>query len=284
MPLSVIELLLECESHLQGVDSPRLSAELLVAEVLGCSRLALVLDRERLVTPEEAVLIRAYVLRRAAGEPIAYILGRKEFYGIDFSVTSDVLIPRPETEHIIEEVERCFKQSSAFRFADLGTGSGILAVTIVKLFSQASGVAVDMSPAALAVAASNAKVHAVSERLDFIRADFTQPIFNESEFDLIVSNPPYVTENEYEVASHEVRDFEPVEALVSGVDGLDHIRAMLPHVFSALKPGGIFMIEIGCSQGEAIKKITSGECSGFGDVTVIKDLAGHDRVVFLRKV
>jgi release factor glutamine methyltransferase len=283
MGITVSDILRQCEAELREVDSPRLSAQLLVGEVLGLSRLSLALERDRSLTGQELEKIRSLVHRRVSGEPVAYILGQKEFYGLDFMVTPDVLIPRPETEHIVEAVEERFAPEAAFRFADLGTGSGILAVTLAHLFPNASAVAVDMSPNALKIARSNARLHGVADRIAFVEGDFTTSLLADAAFDLIVSNPPYVTEKEYEEASREVTDFEPVAALVSGADGLDHIRAMLPLVFRALVPGGLFLVEIGCGQGEGVQIITSDECPGFGCVTIIKDLAGHDRVVLLQK-
>jgi release factor glutamine methyltransferase len=273
----------QCEARLAGVDSPRLSAQLLVAEVLGLTRLGLSLERDLVPSAEQHDRILSLVDRRAAGEPVAYILGRREFYGLDFTVTPDVLIPRPETEHIVEAVEERFTSGSPFCFADLGTGSGILAVTIASLFPQSTGVAVDRSAGALGVARSNACTHGVESRLSFVLGDFTLPLLARSGFDLIVSNPPYVTESEYEEASHEVTAFEPISALVSGRDGLDHVRALLPRVRDALRPGGVCLMEIGAGQAEQVQIITSTDYPEFEDVIIIKDLAGHDRVVFLRR-
>ncbi|MFH1913082.1 MAG: peptide chain release factor N(5)-glutamine methyltransferase [Pseudomonadota bacterium] len=272
----------ECATRLAGVDSPLLSAQLLVAEVLGLSRLDLSLERDRAVDPAQAGRIRDLTDRRAAGEPVAYLLGRREFYGLDFAVTSDVLIPRPETEHIVEAVLATFPVDLPIRFADLGTGSGILAVTLAHLYSHASGLALDRSAPALDVAERNARAHGVEARIDFVEGDFTATIPGGS-YDLIVTNPPYVTQREYAEASSEVTAYEPKGALVSGPDGLDHIRGLLPIALTALVPGGVLLLEIGCGQAEGVKIITSSECPGYMDFTVIKDLAGHDRVVFLRR-
>lgn len=281
MAPTVIELLKQCESRLLGVDSPRLSAEVLVAEALGCSRLSLVIDRDRSVSSEEAERVECLVARREKGEPVAYILGSKEFYGLDFMVTPDTLIPRPETEHLIDQVEALYPNDADIRFADLGTGSGILAVTLATVFPGICGVAVDMSSGALKVARENAKVHSVSERLSFIQGDFTNHLFLQDSLDLIVSNPPYVTETEYLEASSEVTDFEPKTALVSGVDGLDHIKAMLPYVANALRPGGRFLMEIGYAQGKDVVRIVTEKFPEYETVEIMKDLAGHDRIVSL---
>ncbi|RWU05326.1 peptide chain release factor N(5)-glutamine methyltransferase [Pseudodesulfovibrio sp. S3] len=283
MSRSIPNILKDCENRLAKVDSPRLSAQLLTAHALGCSRLTVTLERNRILSDCEIEAIHALVARREAGEPVAYILGEKEFYGLDFFVTPDVLIPRPETEHIVEEVERLYPKDRVFRFADLGTGSGILAVTLCVLFPGARGVAVDISPAALHVAQRNAHRHGVDDRIDFQCLDFTKEAPG-GEFDLIVSNPPYVTAAEFNAASHEVTTFEPTGALVSGVDGMDHIRAMLPGIESTLKAKGHLLMEIGFSQGEDVKKIICREFSLFGQVAILKDLAGHDRVVVASKL
>lgn len=277
-------ILNECEARLSGVDSPRLSAEVLMAHVLECSRLSLVIDRERVVTDKELTDIYALVERRAAGEPVAYILGEKEFYGLDFFVTPDVLIPRPETEHIVEEVETLYQKDACFAYADLGTGSGILAVTIASLFQKSECVAIDLSSMALAVAKDNAIRHGVENRIYFRQADFTQDNLGHEVFDLIVSNPPYVTQAEFDAASHEVTRFEPTMALVSGHDGLDHVREMLSGMLAALKVGGRFFMEIGCGQGESVKKIMLDLFPQFRQVKVLKDLAGHDRIVSAQKL
>ena len=277
-----LDLLRESESRLAAVDSPRLSAQLLMAEVIGCPPSRIFLDRNREVPAEQAARIRSLVARRATGEPIAYILGRREFYGLDFEVTPDVLIPRPETEHVVETVEERFSRDDEFSFADLGTGSGILAVTICHLFSRARCLAMDQSEKALEVARRNARRHGVDARVEFVRGDFTLPLPG-GPYQLIVANPPYVTEQEMIEASREVTGFEPVSALVSGADGLDHVRAMLGPVTEALLPGGVALLEVGWRHGDPVKKITSREFPQIEAVRVIKDLAGHDRVVFLQK-
>lgn len=283
MGVTVQAVVRECEARLQGVDSPRLSAQVLAAEVLGLTRVGLSLERERALTPQETERIRTLAARRATGEPLAYILGRREFYGLDFAVTPDVLIPRPETEHVIEAALAAYSTDAPLRFADLGTGSGILAVTLAHCFPRASGLAVDLSGPALAVARRNAVTHGVDDRIAFVQGDFTGPLLETGRFDLIATNPPYVTDEEYAQASREVTGFEPKTALVSGPEGLDHVRAMLPRALEALRSGGLLLMEIGCGQAEGVKIITSKQCLESRDFGVIKDLAGHDRVVSLRR-
>lgn len=284
MAPTIFEIVKESESRLIGVDSPFLSAQVLVAHVLGCTRLTLTLERNQLVPEDQLVRIRSLVTRREQGEPLAYILGFKEFYGLDFRVTPDTLIPRPETEHIIEALEDLYPKDAPLHFADLGTGSGILAVMIGHLFPRSSGVAFDLSEGALTVAVENARVHGVDDRVAFRVGDFTKPLLDDESCDVIVSNPPYVPQQEYDDASHEVTDYEPATALVSGDDGLDHIRAMLPHVWKALKPKGRLLMEIGYQQASLVKIITLTDNNlNFQHISVLKDLAGHDRVVLLQK-
>ncbi len=283
MALTISHILQESESRLKNVDSPRLSAEVIIADVLHCSRLSLCMERDSILCRDDVHAIRALVSRRERGEPLAYILGKQEFYGREFTVSSDVLIPRPETEHIVEEIEALIPKSEPFRFADWGTGSGILAVTIARLYAHASGVAVDLSREALAVAGHNAAVHDVEGQLAFCQGDFTVPLFIDEAFDIIVSNPPYVSRQEYEEASHEVTDFEPVMALVSGEDGLRHIQAMVPHASAALKKDGYLLMEIGYRQAADVKKFVGSHLPQLELVGIVNDLAGHDRVAFFQK-
>lgn len=218
---TIAELLAEADARLReaGVDSPRLSAQILAAHALGCDRVRLVVDARRVLGAGEAARVRELVARRAAGEPVAYILGEKEFYGLDFAVSPAVLVPRPETEHLIEEAERRLGRDAAIRFADLGTGSGCIAVTLAVRFGGARGLALDRSAAALDVARANARRHGVDGRLQFLRGDMGGVWARPGSLDLVVSNPPYVSEAEYRTVSFEVADYEPRSALVPDVGG-----------------------------------------------------------------
>lgn len=269
----------EKELTLALVDSPRLCAELLAAKAFGFSRLGLIVHHKD--QPDEASCrtLKALISRRAAGEPAAYILGEKEFFSLAFCVTSHVLIPRPETECIVEEAQRLFAPQAALRFADLGTGSGALAVTIAHEFSQARGLAVDLSPQALSVAKQNAHTHGVEDRLEFFHADFTTLSLAPDSLDLVVANPPYVTESEYLELSPEVREFEPLTALVSPEQGLWHIRGLLPVAAQALRPGGVLLCELGCDQGAAALALAKDLCHEFSEITILKDYAGLDRIL-----
>lgn len=267
----------------KGVDSPLLSAEILACHVLGLDRTGLLTQKRRELVSKEVEAIRALVARRGNGEPVAYITGHKEFYGLDFKVGPGVLIPRPETEHIVEKVEELFDSAAPLAFADLGTGSGILGVTLATLFPQSRGLLLDISVGALEFAAANAEMHGVRERLELRQGSMLEPFSESESLDLVVSNPPYVSAGEYEGLDREVAAFEPAGALVSGEDGLDHLRGLLPHVADALKQGGVVLVEIGWRQGAAAKKITEEYSRDFEEIAVLTDLAGHDRVLFATK-
>lgn len=262
-----------------GVDSPRLSAELLAGKAFGLSRMGLIMRAKDQPQAAQVRELEALAARRAAGEPVAYLLGEREFFGLPFRVTPDVLIPRPETEHIVEQAQKLFPRDFPLRFADFGTGSGCLAVTLAHAFPRARGVAVDISQEALAVARVNAGVNGVAERLLFLRADFTQPLLDAGAFDLVAANPPYVSEAEYADLSPEVRDHEPRTALVSADAGLAHLRGLLPVAARALKPLGRLLCEIGAGQGSAAAALAGEPVYGFSGAAILKDYAGLDRVL-----
>lgn len=286
--LTIGALLAEADELLKGagVDSPRLSSQLLVGHVLGLDRVRLVVDRERVPDSEEVRLIRSLMARRATGEPVAYLLGEKEFFGLAFRVSRDVLVPRPETEHLIEETQRRFARDQAFRFADLGTGSGCIAVTLAHLFPRSRGLALDVSSGALAVAGANARRHAVTERLAFVRADLGATFAGAASLDLVVSNPPYVSETEFAAVSVEVSGFEPRGALVPSVagrsDGLECYRALIPQAGHALRSGGWLIVEIGCDQGRTVLQLVENSLV-FETPAIAFDLAGRDRIVVARR-
>lgn len=268
------------------VDSPRLSAQCLVAHVLRVERVRLVVDAHQSVAEADVEVILSLARRRANGEPIAYLLGEKEFFGRSFRVTPDVLVPRPETEHLVEVVLEHLGIGFGGRFADLGCGSGCLAVTLACELPRATGFTIDVSEAALEVGRRNAKRHGVADRIEFRHGDMTRMFASENSLGLVVSNPPYVSEAEFRTVSNEVAGFEPKGALVpetagSNVpDGLECYSALTPHAYAALYSDGILAVEIGCQQGDAVSAILSS--AGFADVAVVKDLAGLDRVVFGR--
>uniref|UniRef100_I2Q2T7 Release factor glutamine methyltransferase n=1 Tax=Desulfovibrio sp. U5L TaxID=596152 RepID=I2Q2T7_9BACT len=276
---TIREILRKTETYLagKGVDAPKLSAQLLLAHSLGLDRLGLILAMDRHLTPDELDAFRPLVARRGRGEPVAYLLGEREFYGLDFRVTPDTLIPRPETELLVDRALALLPGGNLAAFADLGTGSGCLAVTLAVKFPAAVGLALDRSPNALAVARENAGRHGVADRLTFVEADFAALPAREGGYGLVVSNPPYVSVAEYGECSREVRDFEPLAALVPGETGLEAVPVVARAAFAALAPGGWLLVEIGWKQGGEAADILA--ASGFVDVAVRRDLAGCDRVV-----
>jgi release factor glutamine methyltransferase len=247
----------------------------------------------------DSVLI-ALVERRYKGEPIQYITGEQEFYGLPFHVTPDVLIPRPETEHLVEKAlelaaplkdngtghdfsraESHEKQDRALvparfpRIIDIGTGSGAIAVALAHHLPRARITALDISSAALAIASENAARNAVSHHIRFLESDLLAAVLNEH-FDMVVSNPPYVPRRDRESLSVEVREHEPALALFAGDDGLDAIRRLIPAAFAVLEPGGFLLMEIGYGQSESVDELLRN--AGFGRVGFVPDLQGIPRV------
>lgn len=276
----VIHVLQQAESLLleRGIDSPRLSSQLLLAKVLHLSRLDLLLAKEQPLSSAQLQSFNSLLDRRLKGEPVAYLLGTKEFFGLQFLVDSRVLIPRPETEEMIEHLQKLLPPEASFVFADLGTGSGALAVTLASLFPRCCGLAVDISLNALDVARANALLHDTSSRLLFVNTDFLTSFTQES-LDLIVTNPPYITEDEYATLSPEVSGFEPRLALVSGPDGLECLRRIELRARAVLKPGGYLFAEIGWLQGPGSRDLFH----SWTECTVLHDLSGKDRILCARK-
>lgn len=268
-----------------GVDSPALSARLLAGRVLGLDAVRVLTEGCRVLSEAERAAFEALAARREQGEPVAYILGEREFYGLSFRVGPGALIPRPETELLVDTARESFPEDAALRFLDLGTGSGALAVALAHVFPAARGLALDRSPAALEIARDNAVRLGVAGRLEVVRADFTAPL-PARDVDLIVANPPYVSWREYAELDREVAGFEPREALLSGDargDGLEHVRGLAPRAAAALRPGGLLLVEIGWLQGAAGVEVLRDPALGLKDVRVLRDLAGLDRVLAARR-
>jgi len=245
--------------------------------VLGRDRAYLLTHPETILSPEQAALYEEWLSRRARHEPVQYIIGEQEFFGLKFRVTPDVLIPRPETEHLVEGALACIERESTPRIADIGTGSGAIAVALAHALPNAQVTALDNSPAALAVARGNAGMHGVGERIRFIESDLLTAVHGEH-FDMIVSNPPYVAAGEELEA--QVRDYEPPSALFAGEDGLDIYRRLIPQAFAALKPGGWLLLEIGYGQRDALAQLLSQWTS----LSFIADLQGIPRVACAQRV
>ena len=264
------------------VDSPRLGAELLLSSILGLKRIELYTQYSRIVEEEHLAKLHDLVKRAGQHEPIAYLVGKTEFYSIEFDVTPDCLIPRPETELLVQRaIEFLRQRQGPHQVCDLCTGCGTIAVAVAKNVPDAKVVATDISEAALGVAARNVKKHGLEERVELIEGDLFEPLLpplDVTQFDLIACNPPYVSAAEYEELEKNVKDYEPRAALYGGQDGLDLYRRICEQVGRFLKPDGALLLEIGCQQGPAVKDLLE-QTGLFPIIRIDKDLSGHDRVV-----
>jgi release factor glutamine methyltransferase len=282
MPASIGTALTEAARTLQvnGVNEPRLDAGVLMNHVLGHDRAFLVAHPEALINEQQAHQFEQFVARRAQGEPLQYITGHQEFFNLDFEVTPDVLIPRPETELIVEAVLDLIHTGTQFTFADIGTGSGCLAISILNEFKKARGIAIDISAPALPVAGRNAERHCVADRLRLVQSDLFAAAGVNDMFDLIVSNPPYVSDDEINRLQREVRR-EPRSALAGGSDGLAIIRRLLLRASSHLKRGGYLLFEFGINQERAIRDLIDRE--GWKLIEIRNDLQQIPRIMILQR-
>jgi release factor glutamine methyltransferase len=263
----------------RGIESARLDAELLVARALGIDRIGLYLDLHRPLQEAERSAIRPLVARRRDREPVAYILGHRDFFGRRFEVTPDVLIPRPDTETLVEHALAQIPKDAPSRVLDVGTGSGAIAVTLASERPAARITATDISKAALEVAGRNAAAHGVQDRITFEHVDLLRA---SSPYDVIVSNPPYIARTEVETLQEEVRDHEPDTALFGGEDGLDVIRRLLDVARPAVEAGAHLLIEVGAAQAAAVVDLGI-ETGAWKRVAVYPDLDRVERVVHLRR-
>ncbi len=254
---------------------PQRDAALLLGRVSGEDRSWMLAHPEALLTAGEIKAYQALLARRARHEPMQYILGAQEFYGLRFAVSPDVLIPRPETEHLVEVALARLPIDEPARVVDVGTGSGAIAVAIAHGRPLVEVVAIDVSPSALQIARANAEAHAVSGRLRFLESDLLGAVAGE-QFAMIVSNPPYVADGE--VLELQVRDWEPSLALYAGQRGLDMYERLIPEAREALVDGGWLLLEIGHGQRPAVEAMLE----GWRDVSFVSDLQGHARVAMAR--
>jgi release factor glutamine methyltransferase len=259
-------------------DTARRDAELLLLHHLGLSRAQLLTDPDRELTGEEEFFYWQSIHRRAAAEPIQYILGQQEFYGRAFYVTPTVLIPRPETEHLVEAVLARLPADEPLQLLDVGTGSGILAVTLALHLPFAEVTAVDISPDAIAVARRNAETHGAAGRIRFVQSDLLANV--RGPFHAIVSNPPYIPDADRTTLHPQVLDHEPSTALFAGPDGLDIYRRLIPQAHAALLPGGLLALEIGYGQREDLASLLA----GWNEVTFLDDLQHIPRVALAHRL
>ena len=257
-----------------GFECPGIETRAILARSLGADPLEFYAHPQRRVDPEGTEAFEKLLRRRLAGEPLAYVTGRREFCSRPFVVTRDVLIPRPETETLAELAIETAGRMKNPRILDLGTGSGCLAVTLSLEARGCEVFASDVSAAALGVAGRNARTHGA--RVRFIRSDLLGS-FAKSSFDMIISNPPYVSEAEYAELSPQIRRYEPGTALLGGIDGLACIRKIASAAGTALREGGFLLLEIGAGQARSVESIVSG--NGFSDLSFKTDIGGVERVV-----
>lgn len=256
----------------KGVENARLETEWLLSAALGLDRVGIYVNFDKPLNQEELALCRGLVARRAKREPLQYILGTQEFCGLDFAVTPAVLIPRHDTEVLVEEALR--RAPHASTVLDIGVGSGCIAVALAKQLPDAQVWGVEQSPEAIALAQRNVERHGV--RVTLFEGSLFEP-FADQRFDLIVSNPPYIPTTDLETLQPEVQEYEPRAALDGGADGLDFYRIIVPAAPEHLNPGGWLMVELGLGQAEAVLVMFSR--AGFGDCFTAKDPNGIDRVV-----
>ncbi len=264
------------------IPNARLDAELLLAHALGGQRIDLYANPERPLSEADRARYRSLIERRMAGEPVAYIIGRKAFRHLTLKVTPAVLVPRPETEMLVEAAVE-FAAGESIVAADIGTGSGAVAISVAKEVPGASVYATDVSGEALDLANENAESAGVAESVIFLHGDLFEPLPPElaGSLDAVLSNPPYIATEEIERLGPEVRDHEPRQALDGGSDGLDVIRRLIAEAPGWLRPGGLLAVEIGENQGMTVSDLARQD---FSDVEVRKDLAGLDRLLVARRV
>jgi release factor glutamine methyltransferase len=266
-----------------GVRSAALSADLLLGFTLGWDRVRIISHTEQLIAEDRWNHYKTLVARHASSEPLHYITGEREFYGLSFRVTPAVLIPRPETEILVEKtIELMRSHSSPARFVDVGTGSGCIAVSIANAVPSCTGWAVDISDDALEIARENAVRHGVADRIQFIRGDLLECFLAAPRFDFILSNPPYVALQECDNLPPDVRNFEPHLALFGGESGLEIYSRLIPGVPSHLVPEGYLLVESGAGQAEQIREIA--ESAGLSFEIILNDLQGIPRCLVARKI
>ena len=265
----------------KGVDSPRLDAEVLLSHVLQKERIYLYIHFDEPLEAAELAAFREMVKKRVQRIPVAYIVGAREFMGLRFAVSPAVLIPRPDTEILVEAVIERLKDKSQIKFVDIGTGSGAIVLSLLHYLPLACAVAVDISQDALAVATENAETLLVKDRVDFYQGDIYAPLAAEK-FDTIVSNPPYIPNADIAELEPEVKEFEPYGALAGGLDGLDFYRRLIADGSDRLKDGGFMAFEVGINQAQAVAALAE-SMPIFEKAEILKDYAGIERVVILYK-
>ncbi len=285
---TVLRVLEWTRGYLQrkGISSPRLESELLLSHILGFNRVALYLNYDMALSSEELKRFREVVERRVTGEPIQYIRGYQEFWSIPFKVSPDVLIPRPETEILVEEALRLIELEGWDRpmIVDVGTGCGAIAISIAKSVRSSNVIATEISWEAIALARENAKIQDVASKIAFVQGDLLSCVKSgrAGGCHLIVSNPPYIEREDVPHLPREIKDFEPQRAIDGGTDGLGFYRRFFVEAPTCLRTGGWLILEIGAYQGERILRILE-QIGGLSEGRIIPDYAGKSRAIITQK-
>ena len=276
--MTIKDIIVKYSKELEEISpTPRLDVETLLQKVLGVDRLYILLNLERVLSEDEEQLFNKFINERLNNRPIAYIVGNREFMGLDFFVKEGVLIPRPDTEVLVEEVIELAKKKDAKNILDIGTGSGAITVSLAKYLENVKVTSVDISDIALEIGKRNAISNEVDDRINFVKSDLFTNIDKETKFDIIVSNPPYIKREVIDTLDKQVKDYEPYNALEGGVDGLDFYRAITKQAKEYLKKGGILAYEVSHDQSEDVSKLM--EMDGYTNIYTLKDLQQIDRVV-----
>ena len=277
--MTIKEIIIEYSSKLEEISStPRLDVEILLQKSLGdVDRLYILLNLDKVLSEDEEKTFIKYINERLENRPIAYIVGNREFMGLDFYVKEGVLIPRPDTEILVEEVIELAKNKGEINILDIGTGSGAITVSLAKYLPNAKITSVDIEDIPLEVGRINAKSNEVEDRIEFVKSNLFENIDKDMKFDIIVSNPPYIKREVIETLDKQVKDYEPYTALEGGEDGLDFYREITKQSKSYLKEKGILAYEVGHDQSEDVSKLMID--GGYTNIYTKKDLQGFERVV-----
>lgn len=261
----------------KGIDSPRLEAEILLGRVLNMNRVYLYANFDRPVDEKEREIYKDFIRRRVSGEPSAYIVGYKEFMSLDFKVTPDVLIPRPDTEVLVEGIIEIASELDNVKICDIGTGSGAIAVSLAHYLPNATIYATDISQNALEIAEENALLNGVN--INFLTGNLLEPVREKGKFDIIAANLPYISPDDFNNLDNEVKAYEPKLALIADGDGLDLYRQLIPEALDLLEDEGYLFFEISYDQGVNALKLVE----DFAKAELIQDYAGRDRLIKARK-
>jgi release factor glutamine methyltransferase len=261
----------------KGIESPRLNAELMLAHILNCKRFDLYLRFDQPLTELETTQYREALRRRGEFEPLQYITGRVEFYGLDLKVNKSVLIPRPETEILVETILKLSDKTAKLKILDIGSGSGNIPIALAKNLPEAELTAIDISDEALQVAEENAVSNLLENRINFIKMDALKDLALPHKFDIIVSNPPYVSSKDFSGLQKEILDYEPKQAVTDNSDGLMFYRTISAKAQDLLNDGGKLFFEIGMGQSADVEEMMK---DYFSDIIIIKDFAGIERVIY----